>query len=109
MIGMAEMEVSPQIEMANPQDMKVFAVKRHWLPEDFMYFRALWGVQSSPIVVVPNRPIVWGLLLRTVAATGRDSCVSGPELSPQVRRPNSCTSCIPPHMDTSTTCTGRND
>ena len=29
MIGMAEMEVSPQKEMANPQDMKVFAVKRH--------------------------------------------------------------------------------
>ena len=33
---MAEMEVSPQEEMANPQGMKVFAVERHGLPEDFV-------------------------------------------------------------------------
>ena len=31
---MAEMEVSPQEEMANPQGMKVFAVERPGLPED---------------------------------------------------------------------------
>ena len=30
---MAEMEVSPQDEMANPQGMKVFAVERHGFPE----------------------------------------------------------------------------
>ena len=59
---MAEMEVSPQEEMANPQGMKVFAVERHGLPEDFMYFPAPFGVQSSPLVFVPNRPIVWGPL-----------------------------------------------
>ena len=59
---MAEMEVSPQEEMANPQGMKVVAVKRPWLPEDFVSFPALCGVQSSPLVLVPNRPIVWGLL-----------------------------------------------
>ena len=35
---MAEMEVSPQEEMANPQ---VFAVERPGLPEDFVSFPAL--------------------------------------------------------------------
>ena len=28
--------------MANPQEMKVFAVERHELPEDFVSFPALW-------------------------------------------------------------------
>ena len=37
---MAEMEVNPQEEMANPKGMKVFAVKRPWLPEDFVSFPA---------------------------------------------------------------------
>ena len=59
---MAEMEVSPQEEMANPQCMKVFAVEKHRLPKDFVYFRALCGVQSSPLVFAPNRSIVWGPL-----------------------------------------------
>ena len=45
--AMAEMEVSPQEEMANPQGMKVFAVARPRLPEDSVYFPALRGVQSS--------------------------------------------------------------
>ena len=43
---MAEMEVIPQEEITNPQGMKVFDVERHGLPEDFVSFRALWGVQS---------------------------------------------------------------
>ena len=59
---MAELEVSPQEEMANPQGMKVFTVERHGLPEDFVYFPALYGVLSSPLVFAPNRPIVWGPL-----------------------------------------------
>ena len=59
---MAEMEVSPQGEMANPQGMKLFAVERARLPEDFVYFPDLCGVQSSPIVFAPNMPIVWGSL-----------------------------------------------
>ena len=58
---MAEMEVSPK-KMANPEGMKEFAVERHGLPEDFVYFPALCGVQSSPLVFAPNRPIVWGPL-----------------------------------------------
>ena len=59
---MAEIEVSPQEEMANPQGMKVFAVERHGLPEDLVFFRALCGVQLSPLVFAPNRPSVWGSL-----------------------------------------------
>ena len=54
---MAEIEVSPQEEMANPQGMKVFAVERPGLPEDFVYFPAQCGVQSSPLVFAPNLPL----------------------------------------------------
>ena len=60
--AMAEMEVSPQEEMANPQGMKMFAVERHELPEDFVTFPALCGVQSSPLVFAPNLPFVRGPL-----------------------------------------------
>ena len=59
---MAEIKVNPQEEMANPQGMEVFAVDRRGLPEVFVYFPALCGVQSSPLVFVLNRPIVWGPL-----------------------------------------------
>ena len=59
---MAEMDVNPQKEMTNPQGMKVFAVEGHGLPEDFVYFPVLCTVQSSPLVFVPNRQIVWGPL-----------------------------------------------
>ena len=55
---MAEMEVSPEEEMANPQGMKVFAVERPGLPEDFESIPALCGVQSSPLVFAPNLPFV---------------------------------------------------
>ena len=51
--AMAAMEVSPQEEMANPQGMKVFAVERLGLPEDFVSFPALCGVQPSPLVFRP--------------------------------------------------------
>ena len=66
--AMAEMEVSPQEEMAKPPGMKVFGVERPGLPEDFMYYPALFGVQSSPLVFAPILPIVWG----TVESTGGD-------------------------------------
>ena len=59
----AEVEINSQEEMANPQGMKLFAVERHGLPEDFVYCPAMCGVQSSsPLVFVPNWPIVWGPL-----------------------------------------------
>ena len=48
------MEVSPQDKIANPQGTKVFAVERYELPEDFVFFRALCGVQSSALVFAPN-------------------------------------------------------
>ena len=57
---MAEMEVSSQEEMANPEGMKVFAVKRPGLSEDFVSLPALRGVQSSPLVFAPNLPFVRG-------------------------------------------------
>ena len=63
--AMAGMEVSPQEvqEMANPQGTKVFAVERPGLPEDFVSFPSLCGVQSSPLVFfAPNLPIIWGPL-----------------------------------------------
>ena len=59
---MGEIEVSPQEEVVNPQGMKVFAFQRHGLPEDFVSFRDLCEVQSSPIVFAPNHPNVWGPL-----------------------------------------------
>ena len=58
----AEMEVSPQDEMANPQAVKLFVVERHGLPEDFVSFRALCGVQSSSLVFAQNRASVCGPL-----------------------------------------------
>ena len=42
--------------------MKVFAVERHGLPEDFVSLRVLGGVQLSPLVLVPNCPNVWSPL-----------------------------------------------
>ena len=60
--AMAEMEVSPQEEMANPQGMKVFAVERPRLSEDFVSFPALCGMQSLPLVFAWNLPFVRGPL-----------------------------------------------
>ena len=61
---MVEMEVSSQEDMANPQGMKVFAVERPGLPEDFVSFPALCGVQQSPFVFASNLLVVWGPLQR---------------------------------------------
>ena len=60
--AMVELEVGPQEEMANPQEMKMFAVERPGLPENSVSFPALCGVQSSPLVFATNLPIVWGPL-----------------------------------------------
>ena len=59
---MAEMEVSSQEKMVDPQGIKVFAVETPGLTEDFVYFPALCGVQSSPLVLAPNLPFVRGPL-----------------------------------------------
>ena len=61
--ALAEMEVGPQEGMANPEGMKVFAVERPGLSEDFVSFPSLCGVQSSsPLVFAPNLPFVRGPL-----------------------------------------------
>ena len=70
--AMAEMEGSPQEEMANPQGMKVFAVERSELPEDFVSFPALCGVQSSPLVFICSKFAVCSGSA-TVVATGGDT------------------------------------
>ena len=59
---MAETESSPQDEVVSLQDIKVFAIERHELPEDFGYFRSLWGVQHWPLVFAPNRAFGCGPL-----------------------------------------------
>ena len=59
---MAEMEVSPQEEMTDPEGMKVFAVERPGLSEDFVSFPALCEVQSSPLMFAPNLAFVRGPL-----------------------------------------------
>ena len=41
---MAEIEVTPQEEVANLQGIKLFAVERNGFPKDFVYFPALCGV-----------------------------------------------------------------
>ena len=67
---MAEMEVGPQDEMANPQEMKMFAVERHGLPEDFVSFPALWSA------IVANRVCAESadcLGFATVIGTGKVS------------------------------------
>ena len=79
---MTEMEVSPQEKITNPQGVKMFAVERHGLPEGFVYFPALCGVQSSPLVFVPNRLIVFGRHRESLCVSGLRS----PELSAQVRQ-----------------------
>ena len=68
---MAEMEVGPQEEMANPQGMELFAVERPGLPEDFVYFPALCGVQSSPLVFCSESADRLGSA--TVVDTGGDT------------------------------------
>ena len=70
---LAEIEVSSQQEMANPQGMKVSAFERRGLPEDFTSFRTLCGVQSSPLVFAPNRAFVLGPLQGQ--ASGETLCV----------------------------------
>ena len=66
--AIAEMEVIPQEEMANPQGMKVFAVERPGLLEDFVFFPALCEVQSSPVEICSEPAVCSGSA--TVVVTG---------------------------------------
>ena len=61
--------------MAYPEEMKVFAVERPRLSEDFVSFPALSGVQSSsPLVFAPNLPFVRGPL-KKCQAPGETLCL----------------------------------
>ena len=68
--------------------MKVFAVERHGLPEDFVYFRALCGVQSSPLVFAPNRAFGCGPLGIRHREGFCVSCMFCPELIAEVKQGN---------------------
>ena len=70
--AMAEIEVIPQEAMADPQGMIVFTVERPGLPEDFVYFPALCGVQSSPLVICSDSAVCSGSAT-TVVGTGGDT------------------------------------
>ena len=59
---MAEVEVSPQEEMANPQGMKVFAVERPGLPELSCLFLLCVECNRPPLVFAPNLSFVRGPL-----------------------------------------------
>ena len=71
---MAEMKVSLQEEMANPQGMKAFAVERHGLPEHFVYFPALCGVQSIVATRICSESADC-LGFATVVDTGEDTAL----------------------------------
>ena len=104
------MEVSPQDEMANPQGVKVLSVERQRLPEDFVFFRHLCGVQSPPLVFAPNRALfVCGPVQARHRERLRVSCLRSPELSAEVRQENSSTSCTHAQMDAYNKRNGRKD
>ena len=50
----------------------MFAVERHGLPEDFVSFPALRGVQSSPLVFCSESAVCSGSAT-VVVGTGRDT------------------------------------
>ena len=102
--------VSPQDDMAHPQGMKMLTAERHVLHEDFVYFRALCGVHNRCHSYLRRIGRLSGI--RYNSGRHREIiCASGlrsPELSTQVRQPNSYTSCKPAQMDAYITRTGRN-
>ena len=59
--------------MANPERMKMFAVERLGLPEDFVYFPALCGVQSIVATRVCSEPAYCLGSANKVVGTGGDT------------------------------------
>ena len=58
--AMAQKEVFPPDEIADPPGTAVLPIDRHGFAEGFVFFRKLCGVQSSLVRFSPNRAIVWG-------------------------------------------------
>ena len=69
--------------------MKVFAVERHRLPEDFASFRAMCGVHSLLVVFAPNRAIVWSPLQWQAPVETLFSGLRSSGLIVDARHPNS--------------------
>ena len=57
---MAQKEVCPRDEIADPPSTAVLPIDRHSFAEGFVSFRTLCGVQSSLVRFAPNRAIAWG-------------------------------------------------
>ena len=92
---MTRKEVCPRDEVADPPGTTVLPIDRHGFAKGFASsFCTLCGAQSSLVRFASNRAIVWG----PPQCNGRHRkrlCVSGlrsPELSAQVKGPNSSTS-----------------
>ena len=58
--AMAQKEVCPRDEIADPLGTAVLPTDRHGFAEDLVSFCTLFGVQSSLIRFAPNRAIAWG-------------------------------------------------
>ena len=58
--AMAQKEICPRDEIADPTGMAVLPIGRHGFAEGFVSFRTLCGVQSSLVRFAPNRAIAWG-------------------------------------------------
>ena len=59
--AMAQKEVCPRDEIADPPGTAVLPIDRHGFAGGFVSFRTLCGVQSLLVRFTPNRAIAWGL------------------------------------------------
>ena len=58
--AMAQEQVCPRDEIADPPGMAVLPIDIYGFDEDLVSFRTLCGVQSSLVRFAPNRAIAWG-------------------------------------------------
>ena len=73
---MAQNEVYPRDEIADPPGTAVLPIEIHDFAEIFVFFRTLCGVQSSLVRFAPIRAIAWGSP-QSVAGTIRDFVFKG--------------------------------
>ena len=58
--AMAQKEICPRGEIADPLGTTVLPIDRQGFAEGFVSFRTLCGVQSLLVRFAPNRAIAWG-------------------------------------------------
>ena len=58
--AMAKEEICPRDEIADPPGMDMLPIDIYGFDEGSVYFRTLFGVQSSLVRSAPNRAIAWG-------------------------------------------------